>query len=493
MLKLFQRNISNQDKVAVVDPQGRYTYSQLNSVSNQIATFLLGKNNDLAEKRVAFIITPGFDYVITQWGIWKAGGIAVPLCIDHPAEAIEHVLKDAEVDTVITHEPYFDLLKSLKPKLNFQLIAYRDCIQNDVKELPEISVDRKAMILYTSGTTSKPKGVVTTFENIEAQVTSLTEAWEWSSDDYILNVLPLHHVHGIINVMTCALWTGATVEFLPKFDPKRVFDIFLRGKVNVFMAVPTIYFKLINYYNELGFEKQVEITQMIKKFRLMVSGSAALPVTTLEKWKKISGHTLLERYGMTEIGMALSNPYKGERRPGHVGLPLPGVEVRLINEEGELAAEGSPGEIQIKGKNVFSEYWQNSSASKEAFDGNWFKSGDIAIMDQGYYKILGRNSVDIIKSGGYKISALEIEEVLLENEAIQECAVVGLDDEEWGEIVSVGFVTSEQSINIDLIRQWLAAKLPKYKVPRIWKQLDSLPRNALGKVTKNELKKQLIK
>ncbi len=221
----------------------------------------------------------------------------------------------------------------------------------------------------------------------------------------------------------------------------------------------------------------------------MVSGSAALPVSVLDKWKSITGQVLLERYGMTEIGMGLSNPYRGERRAGHVGNPLPGVELMLINSDGEAVAEGEPGEILIKGPSVFKEYWQKAVATKDAFtEEGWFKTGDIAVYNNGSYKILGRNSVDIIKSGGYKISALEIEEVLRKNELVADCAVVGLPDEEWGEIIAACVVPAESDPNPELLQKWLGEYLPAYKIPRKIKFLGSLPRNVLGKITKNELK-----
>ena len=223
--------------------------------------------------------------------------------------------------------------------------------------------------------------------------------------------------------------------------------------------------------------------------RLMVSGSAALPVSILEKWQEISSHTLLERYGMTEIGMAISNPYEDTRTPGHIGHPLPNVEVRLVSEQENIVNSGEQGEIQVKGPGVFKSYWRRSEATTEAFtqDG-WFKTGDIAILNEGSYKILGRSSVDIIKSGGYKISALEIEEVLRTHTNIRDCAVVGIADEEWGEIIGVGLVMSETTLDADKLKEWLKEKLPVYKIPRKYLALQDLPRNAMGKVTKKELK-----
>ena len=225
----------------------------------------------------------------------------------------------------------------------------------------------------------------------------------------------------------------------------------------------------------------------------MVCGSAALPVSVMEKWKIISGHTLLERYGMTEIGMAISNPYRGQRRAGYVGLPLPGVNVKLVNENFEDINEGDSGEILVKGENVFIEYWNNPEATVKEFTADgWFKTGDVAIIEDGYYRIMGRNSVDIIKSGGYKISALEIEEVLRTHLLINDCAVVGLDDNEWGELIVAALVVKDKAINLKDLNTWLRTTIAAYKTPRKYLLIDELPRNAMGKVTKNEVKKLFI-
>jgi malonyl-CoA/methylmalonyl-CoA synthetase len=229
----------------------------------------------------------------------------------------------------------------------------------------------------------------------------------------------------------------------------------------------------------------------MKKFRLMVSGSAALPVTVMEKWKIISGHTLLERYGMTEMGMAISNPYDSERKAGYVGLPLPGVQIRLADENNNDVAANEPGEILVKGANVFHEYWNKPEATKKEFTNDgWFKTGDVAIIEDGYYRIMGRNSVDIIKSGGYKISALEIEEVLRTHPAIKDCAVVGLENEEWGELVAAALVIKEdETIDTAALNTWIRERMPAYRVPRKYVVIKELPRNAMGKVTKNDVKK----
>jgi malonyl-CoA/methylmalonyl-CoA synthetase len=346
------------------------------------------------------------------------------------------------------------------------------------------------MILYTSGTTSKPKGVVHTHGSITSQILSLVEGWGWRPEDRILLVLPLHHIHGIVNVLLCALWAGATCDISQRFNADDMWDRFIDGDLTLFMAVPTIYVRLIAAWDAAKPDQKARMAQACTKMRLTVSGSAALPVSVFEKWKEISGHTMLERYGMTEIGMALSNPLHGERRPGYVGLPLPGVRTRLVDDSGgPITQEGQPGEIQVKSPNVFQEYWGKPEATALAFSDGWFATGDIAVVEHGYYRILGRNSVDIIKTGGYKVSALEIEEVLRTHPRITECAVVGAPDPEWGERVCAAVILEAgQSIALDDLRDWAKERLASYKVPTRILCLDDLPRNAMGKVTKPNVK-----
>src|SRR2546425_325998 len=285
------------------------------------------------------------------------------------------------------------------------------------------------MIVYTSATTGKPKGVVTTPANIAGRVTSLVRAWEWRADDWILLVLPLHHVHGIINVLTCALWAGARCEMLPTFDAEQVWGRIAAGELTLFMAVPTIYARLITAWEAAAPERRRAWAAGCAppRMRVMISGSAALPVQRLERWREISGHVLLERYGMTEIGMALGNPLHGERRPGFVGTPLPGVEVRLVDDAGRAVPAGTSGEIEVRGAAVFLEYWRRPDATAEAFRDGWFRTGDVAVLENGSYRILGRSSVDIIKTGGFKGSAVEGEEGLRTHPAIAEGAGGGVE------------------------------------------------------------------
>jgi len=430
---------------------------------------------------------------VIQWGVWRAGGIAVPLAVSHPPAELEYVIRDAEAETVVVHPDLAAAMQAVRLRPTVRTVTTDQAVGTAPRSpLPGVAAGRRAMIVYTSGTTGKPKGVVTTHANIVAQVTSLVTAWEWRADDWILLVLPLHHVHGIINVLTCALWAGARCEMLPKFDAERVWGRIAAGELTLFMAVPTIYGKLITAWEAAAPERRRAWSAGCAppRMRLMVSGSAALPVQRLERWREISGHVLLERYGMTEIGMALSNPLHGERRPGFVGTPLPGVDVHLVDEAGRPVVRGetTPGEIEVRGATVFLEYWRRPEATAAAFRDGWFRTGDVAVLDDGAYRILGRSSVDIIKTGGYKVSALEVEEVLRTHPAIAECAVVGVEDPEWGERICAAVERrGEADLTLAALQAWAKERLAPYKIPRALRSVPALPRNALGKVTKRDV------
>jgi malonyl-CoA/methylmalonyl-CoA synthetase len=489
-LPLIARAKQFADRTAIIAPEGVFTYRQLLSASAGVAAHLLNGAEDLREQRVAFLTPPGFEYAACQWGIWRAGGIAVPLAVSYPRPELEYVIQDSAASIVIAHPTFERLLRPVGEARKVRFLSTAQLQTAMEGTLPQIDPTRRALMLYTSGTTGKPKGVVTTHRNIEAQVTSLITAWEWTRSDHILHVLPLHHIHGIINILTCALWAGAACEILPKFDSETIWARFVKGGLTLFMAVPTVYAKLIAAWEAAPPEQQRAMSDACASMRLMVSGSAALPVQVLEKWRAISGHVLLERYGMTEIGMALSNPLRGERRPGYVGVPLPHIEVRLVDDGGGPVQAGAPGEIQVRGPGVFLEYWGRPEETEKAFRDGWFCTGDIAVVENGYYRILGRRSVDIIKTGGFKVSALEIEEVLRAHPDIQACAVVGVPDPEWGERVCAAVVLKAGcSLTLASLRRWAKERLASYKAPSRLLILDELPRNAMGKVMKPEIKR----
>ncbi len=491
-LPVIRRARGHGEAVALTVDGATVSYRDLLERSATVATGLLEAlgTGDLAETPVAVLATPGAAYVAAQWGVWRAGGIFLPVGLTATRQELEHALTDsgakavlATADQVAVIEPLCVSLRIAVLKLGTDQGLVGAAIGQE--GLPEVAPTRRAMMLHTSGTTSKPKGVVTTHETIAAQVESLVEAWEWTAADQIPLFLPLHHIHGIVNVLGCALWCGARVDVFNRFDAPTVLERVGAGAYTLFMAVPTIYVKLLEML-EGDDPRRPEWLRGIRGLRLMVSGSAALPAGVFTRWRELTGQALLERYGMTEIGMALANPMRGERRAGAVGMPLPGVAVRLVLEDGTVVTgTGEPGEIQVRGATVFREYWRQPEATSTSFDGEWFRTGDMAINEDGYYRILGRRSVDIIKSGGYKLGALEIEAALLDHPAVCEVAVVGLPDETWGEAVTAVVVRREGEIlDLEILREWCRGRMSAYKIPRRLVLVDALPQNAMGKVTK---------
>ena len=469
--------------VAIVDRTGTYTYDQLDRASVDVALRLLDGHGDLDEARVAFLVTPGIEYVAVQWGIWRAGGIAVPLPLSHPPAELEYLLRDSEATIMIADAENTAVVAALAKTTGAKFIATADLKVGTTtacsvaQDFSPANGARRALIVYTSGTTGRPKGVVTTHANLTAQIESLITAWEWTASDRTLLVLPLHHVHGILNVVCCALWSGAVLEMLTRFESEATWARLASGELTVFSAVPTIYHRLIASWDAATPEVRQARSNGARTMRLMMSGSAALPRTVLDRWKEITGQVLLERYGMTEVGMALSNQLHGERRPGFVGLPLPGVSARLVD-----------GELQLKGAGVFSEYWRQPESTREAFTDGWFRTGDAAVIEDGAFRLLGRSSVDILKCGGHKISALEIEEVLRTHPAIAECVIVGVEDAEWGQrVCCAAELRPGITLELDALKEWARARLAPYKIPKDLACVAQLPRNAMGKVVKPEV------
>lgn len=502
-----------------------YTYRQLGRASRDLALALLDGGLDLGEDRVVLLAPPGGPFVAWLLAAWRAGGMAVPLSGSQSPAEWDHIVADAEAAVVVGPSDAAPELYQIAERHGARFLDTDElggealaatgpeptADPDDPRwQLPAIATARGAMILYTSGTTSGPKGVVLTHANLAAQISTLVEAWAWTERDRILNVLPLNHVHGLVNVLGCALWSGAVCEMLSPFDAASVWERFASGRLSLFMAVPTVYARLASAFDLADAGTRTRWADGARRLRLMVSGSAALPATLLDRWRAMTGHVLLERYGMTETGMALSNPLDGARRPGLVGTPLPGVDVRLVDEQGRAVPGGTPGEIEVQGPSVFREYWRRPDATAAAFRNGWFRTGDVAVVEEGSYRILGRTSVDIIKTGGYKVSALEIEEVLREHPAIAECAVVGVPDEEWGERVAAAVVLRREpssdtcrelasgeslepagprALTLDALRAWASSRLATYKLPTRLASVDALPRNAMGKVVKAEVRK----
>ncbi|HEX8432156.1 MAG TPA: AMP-binding protein, partial [Longimicrobium sp.] len=291
---IIARALAHAARVAVVAGPDTLTYADLLDRSARVAAALLDGRADLGGARVAFLVPPGWEYVAVQWGVWRAGGVAVPLAVSHPETELEYVVMDADAETVIAHATFSETLRPVAERAGRRFLTVDDALAAAPVPLPAVAEERAAMIVYTSGTTGKPKGVVTTHAGFRAQVTTLVDAWGWTADDRILLVLPLHHVHGIVNVLACALWSGAVCEIAPRFDADETWRVIESGRLTLFMAVPTVYRRLIVAFDEADADRQTRMVEGCRKMRLMVSGSAALPVQMLERWREISGHTLLE-------------------------------------------------------------------------------------------------------------------------------------------------------------------------------------------------------
>ncbi|PSS07424.1 Malonate--CoA ligase [Actinidia chinensis var. chinensis] len=534
------------ESVAIRADQKSYTYGQLISSAWRISRLLCNaclktvdgtrENDHLGGARIGIVAKPSAEFVTGILGTWFGGGVAVPLALSYPEAELLHVMNDSDVSMILSTEDHSELMKNVAAKsaAQFSLIPPVPCIpssttETDKMDTGEIGVGKSlegfdnsikiqgedpALIIYTSGTTGKPKGAVHTHQGILAQAQMLANAWEYTSADQFLHCLPLHHVHGLFNALLAPLYAGSTVEFIPKFSVRGIWQRWresypedgtkAEGAISVFTGVPTIYTRLIQGYEAMDPELKEASASAASKLRLMMCGSSALPYPVMQQWETITGHRLLERYGMTEFVMALSNPLKGNRKGGTVGKPFPGVQAKILAEDGTGDDTTGVGELCIKSPSLFKEYWKLSEVTKESFiDGGFFKTGDAVKVDEdGYYIILGRTSADIMKVGGYKLSALEIESVLLEHPAVSECCVLGLPDKDYGEAVCTIIVPNAElkkrreeelkpAVSLEELCSWAKERLAPYKLPTRLFLWETLPRNAMGKVNKKELKKIL--
>lgn len=502
-MQYLQRGLETSGREAVFssDSGGWWSYGQLLDRTQSVTARLRVSRGWNPGNRVGLFLTRRNESVALLLGIFGAGGIATPFSVRGTAREVAHQIVDAGISHIVlplenaAQQVLIDAAARAAEQGVVPQLLDAPSLLEKTSSPGALQVDPHlpAMILYTSGTTGQPKGVVHTHASLMAQVDVLHRSWEWSADDRLLHVLPLHHVHGLVNGLLGAIRAGARLVFLSAFEPAEVWNAFASQRISVLYAVPTIYHQLTDAWERQDTTVRRRWADDAARLRLMVSGSAALPARLWNRWREITGQALLERYGMTEIGMGISNPYHGERRPGTVGQPLPGIHVRIVADDGSRAPDGTPGEIQIQGPSLFREYWNQPDATREAFRDGFFLTGDVAEVHDGYICIRGRASVDILKSGGYKLSALEIEEVLREHPAIREAAVVGAPDAQWGEIVTAFVVLAPgQSLALEEVRAWCHDKLASYKLPRRLEVRPELPRNAMGKVVKPDLIRELL-
>jgi malonyl-CoA/methylmalonyl-CoA synthetase len=485
---------SADSRPLVHDAAGTTTWSQAIERADSVARWLLDGRRSLEGERVALLVAPGAEFVAAFFGVLRAGGCVVVLSPLHPTPETAYFCDSAHVTSLVVSP---SLAERVAPVAAGRRVATTtDALTpSGPPVVADPGPDDPALQLYTSGTTGKPKGAVITHANLAKQQELVGAAWDWTRDDILLHVLPLHHLHGLGIAWLTSVGAGAATRFLGGFDAKETWQAM--PSATVFMGVPTVHSRLLAALDAADEATRRRWTAGASSLRVLTSGSAALPVTIGERWRELTGAYPLERFGMTEIGVGMSNPLSaGRRKPGSVGLPLPTVGTRIVGEDGRDASEG---ELWITGPSVFAGYHERAEATREAFvdlEGQrWFKTGDTVTRDDdGYFRILGRTSVDILKSGGYKLSALEIEEVLRENGAVAEVAVVGVKDESWGERAVACVVPCagrEDECRFEALRAFAKERLAPYKVPKEVVLMQTLPRNAVGKVIKPELVKQL--
>ncbi|HEY6342178.1 MAG TPA: AMP-binding protein [Bryobacteraceae bacterium] len=449
-----------------------FTFGELDRRSNRLAHALRARGIGPGE-RLAVYLANRIEFVDLYLAAIKLGVIFTPINILYREREILHILRDAEPKLLVS-ERELDALAS-------EATSHPDSL-----DAVPLEGDAPAALVYTSGTTGTSKGAILTHNNFAANAMNLTGCWQISERDRFLLALPLFHVHALGNGLHCWLASGCRMRLLERFERHIAVEALLDFQPTLFFGVPAVYVRLLDTPPEAARE-------IGSRMRLFVSGSAPLPAQVLEEFRAKFGHTILERYGMSETLMNISNPYAGERRPGSVGFPLPGVSVRLLDPEGDEVADGEIGQVHLKGPNVFAGYWRREEATRDAFVNGWLKTGDIAVRSSdGYYTLCGRLS-DLIISGGFNIYPREIEEFLMEQPEIAEAAVVGEPDRVRGEVPVAYLVPSggAREASLPAVAQAIEArcrqKLASFKVPRRFEWVERLPRNALGKVQKHLL------
>jgi fatty acid CoA ligase FadD36 len=441
---------------------------------------LVGGATSVAERvagadRVAVLATPSVSTVLAITGCLIAGVPFVPVPSDVGAAERRHMLTDSGVQAWLGPEPPEDSELEGLPHIPVRLHA------RSWHRYPEPAPAATAMVIYTSGTTGLPKGVVVSRRAIAADLDALAQAWQWTPDDVLVHGLPLFHIHGLVLGLLGSLRMGNRFVHTGKPTPAGYAQAATESGGTLYFAVPTVWSRVVG---------DQSAAETLRPARLLVSGSAALPVPVFDRLEELTGHRPIERYGASESLITVSTRADGERRPGWVGLPLAGVETRLLDDAGNpVPHDGETvGKLQVRGPTLFDGYLNRPEATAEVFDPDgWYRTGDVAVVDgEGMHRIVGRESVDLIKSGGYRIGAGEIETSLLGHPGVREAAVVGMPDDDLGQRI-VAFVVGSPELKTDELINYVAQDLSIHKRPREVRFVDALPRNAMGKVVKKEL------
>ena len=463
-----------RDDIALEFQEETLTFGEIDSASNRLAKLFVLRGLARGD-RLCVYLPNSIEIIEIYLACIKLGVIFVPINILYRDREISHILSDADPAALVTN----DRIDTDVPIWRTDELTGAASAMEDARPDVHLDGDSPAGIIYTSGTTGRSKGAVLTHNNFASNAVNLVTCWKIAKNDRFLLVLPLFHVHGLGNGLHCWLVSGCRMRLLERFDHQSAADTFLDFRPTLFFGVPTIYVRLLGIHPPTA--------RAVGSFmRLFVSGSAPLPAQVLEEFRALYDHTILERYGMSETLMNMSNPYEGERRPGTVGLPLPGVSVRLLGHDLKPVAPGETGEIYLRGPNLFAGYWRRDDATRDAFVDGYFRTGDLAVCSpDGYFTLSGRKS-DLIISGGFNIYPREIEEFLQEQPEVAEAAVVASPDRVRGE-VPVAYVVFQERVETSVIERRCREKLASFKVPREFISVEKLPRNAMGKIQKNLL------
>lgn len=492
IVEAFIRHAESTPEKRCLDFEGeRWTYRRLCEQAEAFAAALTDWGLRRGE-RVALFLGNCPDFLAAYLGTHLAGGVVVPVNTAYRRAELRHIFDDAGVRLCVIDDerrPELERVREDLPQLEAvietgeELDDFLDAGDHE-PVLPD--GEDLAVIAYTSGTTGRSKGAMLLHRNLIANAEAVCTAWRWTADDHLLLTLPLFHTHGLMVGAHGTFFAGASAELWRKFDAARVYDALLEGSFTMFFGVPTMYTRLL--------WEAASRDERPRPLRLYVSGSAALSPQAFEEFERLFGERILERYGMTETIMNLTNPYEGERRPGTVGRPFPGQEARVVDVESrEPLPAGEVGEIEVRGPHVFKGYWNRPDATEEVFDEDgWFRTEDLGSVDEdGYYAISGRTK-ELIISGGYNVYPREVEEVIEGHPGVAEVAVVGLPDEEYGERVVAAVVRDDSGLSAEKVKDFCREDLAGYKKPREVVFVDALPRNALGKVLKHQVRDQLM-
>ncbi|UCF72686.1 MAG: AMP-binding protein [Deltaproteobacteria bacterium] len=469
------------------------SYRELNQDSNRMANTFLDLGVKKGE-RVILYLQKSLSFVIVHLALQKIGAIGVPLNPGFKRSEMAYLLKDTGAKLVLSGPEQEEIIKEIDPHLTTIVIhtrPYQDLdffrSASDVMTQVEIGAEDPGLIIYTSGTTGKPKGAILTQKNLVHNARGIIKIWGITEYDVLCHALPLFHVHGLCFALHTALIAGSHVIMLDRFSPEKAIEILSKREggyvCTVFMAVPSMYGSMMGYLGEKNLD--------FENVRLWTSGSAPLLVKDFEKIRRVFGKEPVEREGMSETGMNFSNPLQGARKPGSIGVPLPDLEVRIVDPETLVdVVPGQTGEIWLKGPAVTPGYWRKPEDTAEAFEEGWFRTGDLGrVDDDGYYYLTDRIK-HIIISGGENISPKEVEAVINQFEGVVESSVVGIPDETWGEKVVAAVVTKSGSrIEAQEIQNFCREHVHTWKCPKEIVLLKELPRNTMGKVLKEEVKK----